>query len=150
MLLLLAGRFAWQTGEVRAAYEQAQHRTDIRFLGYVDDGDLARLMAAALALTYVSFSEGFGLPVLEAMYCDTPVLAAKASCLPEIAGEAALYVDPFSESSMAAGLELLYTDPLLAKTLVEKGRQQRVLFNWDKAAEEIYQCLSAHGERRDS
>lgn len=150
VLLLLAGRFAWQTGEVRAAYEQAQHRTDIRFLGYVDDGDLARLMAAALALTYVSFSEGFGLPVLEAMYCDTPVLAAKASCLPEIAGEAALYVDPFSESSMAAGLELLYTDPLLAKTLVEKGRQQRVLFNWDKAAEEIYQCLSAHGERRDS
>jgi glycosyltransferase involved in cell wall biosynthesis len=150
VLLLLAGRFAWQTGEVRAAYEQAQHRTDIRFLGYVDDGDLARLMAAALALTYVSFSEGFGLPVLEAMYCDTPVLAAEASCLPEIAGEAALYVDPFSESSMAAGLEQLYTDPLLVKTLVEKGRQQRARFNWDKAAEETYQCLSAHGERRDS
>ncbi len=148
VLLLLVGRFAWQTGEVRTAYEQAQSRADIRFLGYVEEADLARLMAAALALTYVSQSEGFGLPVLEAMYCDTPVLAANATCLPEIAGEAALYVDPLSESSIAAGLEKLYAEPALGQSLVEKGRQQRRQFSWDKAAEKIYQCLqqtAGHG-----
>ena len=85
--------------------------------------------------------EGFGLPVLEAMYCDTPVLAANATCLPEIAGDAALYVDPLSESSIAAGLEKLYSEPALAQSLVEKGRQQRRQFSWDKAAEQIYHCL---------
>jgi glycosyltransferase involved in cell wall biosynthesis len=126
---------------VRQAYEQARNRTDIRFLGYVEEADLARLMASALAMTYVSLSEGFGLPVLEAMYCDTPVLAANASCLPEVAGDAALYADPLSESSIAEGLEKLYADPALARALVEKGRQQRLQFSWDKAAELTYRCL---------
>lgn len=141
VLLLLAGRFAWQTGEVRQAYEQARHRADIRFLGYVEEADLARLMASALAMTYVSLSEGFGLPILEAMYCDTPVLAANASCLPEVAGDAALYADPLSESSIAEGLEKLYADKALASSLVEKGRLHRAQFSWDKAAEQTYQCL---------
>ncbi len=139
--LMLAGRFAWQTGEVRTAYEQAQHRSDIHFLGYVEDAELARLTAAALALTYISLSEGFGLPVLEAMCCDTAVLAARSSCLPEIAGDAALFVDPFSETSIANGMKRLYEEPELAQELIEKGRQQRQQFSWDKAAAAIYQCL---------
>jgi len=141
VLLLLAGRFAWQTGEVRTAYEQAHSRADIRFLGYVPEADLARLMASALALTYVSLSEGFGLPVLEAMYCDTPVVTANAGSLPEVAGTAALYVDPLSESSMAAALEKIYAEPAFAQSLVKNGRQQRGQFSWDRAAEEIYQIV---------
>ncbi len=143
VLLLLAGRFAWQTGEVRAAYEQVQSRADIRLLGYVPETDLARLMASALALTYVSLSEGFGLPVLEAMYCDTPVVAARAGSLPEVAGTAALYVDPLSESSIAAALEKIYAEPAYAQSLVEAGRQQRGQFSWALAAEQIYERLSS-------
>ena len=139
--LLLAGRFAWQTGEVLSAYEQATHRADIQFLGYVPEEDLPRLTAAATALTYLSISEGFGLPILEAMHCDTPVLAANTSCLPEIAGDAALLVDPFSEAAMAEGLEKLWSDQNFAQKLVEKGRVQRGKFNWDRAAEEIYEVL---------
>ena len=86
--LLLAGRFAWETGEVKSNYEQANSRADIHFLGYVADEKLPRLMASALALTYVSLSEGFGLPVLEAMPPAPPVLASDTTSLPEVAGEA--------------------------------------------------------------
>lgn len=139
--LLLAGRFAWQTGEVRTAYEQATHRADIHLLGYVPEEDLPRLTAAATAMTYVSLSEGFGLPMLEAMYCDTPVLAAQATCLPEIAGDAALLVDPLSETALAAGLEKLWNEPLFRQKLVKIGRIQREKFSWDTAAEAVYQAL---------
>ena len=141
--LLLAGRFAWQTGEVRSAYELAKHRADIHFLGYVAEEDLPRLTASATALTYVSLSEGFGLPVLEAMYCDTPVLTANTSCLPEIAGDAALLVDPLSETDIAEGLEKLWGDRDFAQNLVRKGRIQRDKFSWDRAAEEVYDVLKA-------
>lgn len=148
--LLLAGRFAWQTGEVRSAYEHAQHRTDIHFLGYVSEEDLTRLTAAATALTYLSLSEGFGLPMLEAMHCDTPVLAANASCLPEIAGDAALLVDPLSESAISEGLEKLWSDSDFAQKLVERGRIRREQFTWDQAAAEVYEALKGAAKQKYS
>lgn len=139
--LLLAGRFAWETGEVKTAFEQASSRADIQFLGYVGDETLPKLMASALALTYVSMSEGFGLPLLEAMHAEIPVLAADATALPEVAGDAALLVDPFSEIAIAEGLEKLWRDEILRKKLVGKGRVQREKFSWHAAAEQIYQIL---------
>jgi len=139
--LLLAGRFAWETGEVKSAFEQANSCADIHFLGYVADEILPKLMASALALTYISLSEGFGLPVLEAMNTDTPVLAANTTSLPEVAGDAALLVDPLSETAIAAGLEKLWGDRDFAQNLIEKGRVQREKFSWDTAAEQIYQLL---------
>lgn len=141
--LLLAGRFAWQTGEVKSAYEQAAHRSDIHFLGYVPETDLPLLTAAATALAYPSLSEGFGLPMLEAMHCDTPVLAANASCLPEIAGDAALLVNPLSETAMAEGLEKLWRDPKFAQQLIQNGQVQREKFSWDQAAEQVYAVLKS-------
>lgn len=139
--LLLAGRFAWKTGEVSAALEQSASKDDIRLLGYVPDEQLPGLLASALALAYVSLNEGFGLPLLEAMHTDTPVLTARATALPEVAGDAALYVDPLSEQSIARGLEKLWADRAFANTLVEKGRYRRDQFSWDAAAEEIYRIL---------
>lgn len=141
--LLLAGRFAWETGEVKATFEQANSRADIHFLGYLGDEDLPKLMASALALAYVSISEGFGLPLLEAMYAEVPVLAADVTAMPEVAGEAALLVDPFSETAIAEGLEKLWRDEFLRQKLVEKGRLQREKFSWDTAAGQIYQILKA-------
>lgn len=141
--LLLAGRFAWQTGEVKSACDQARYRQDIHFLGYVPETDLTRLMASALALTYLSIHEGFGLPLLEAMNTGTPVLTANSSCLPEIAGDAALLVDPYSEADIAAGIERLYRDAGLRSTLVANGRRRRAHFSWDTAAEQLYNLLAA-------
>jgi len=139
--LLLAGRFAWQTGEVRSAWEQSGYQEDIVFLGYVGEAELPRLTAAALAMVYVSISEGFGLPLVEAMACDTPVLTSNTSCLPEVAGDAALLVDPYSVQDIAGGMEQLHRNPDFARELVLKGREQRQKFSWDTAAGEVYQIL---------
>lgn len=141
--LLLAGRFAWQTGDVRSAWEQATFKDDIQFLGYVEEDQLPLLTAAAQASLYMSVSEGFGLPLVEAMACDTPVMTSNTSCLPEIAGDAALLVDPFDEAAMASGMARLYTDPALVERLIGLGRIRLQHFSWDKAAEEIYAVLKS-------
>jgi glycosyltransferase involved in cell wall biosynthesis len=139
--LLLAGRFAWETAEVTAAWEQARHRDHIRLQGYVPEEDLTALMAAAEALVYVSLNEGFGLPVLEAMHCNTPVITSNTSALPEVAGEAALLVDPTSEADIVSALIKIYTDDGLVAGLQEKMAAQRQKFTWDAAAEQVYRQL---------
>lgn len=145
--LLLAGRFAWQTGDVTNAYEAANCKNDIHFLGYVPEADLHRLTASALGLAYLSISEGFGLPMVEAMQAETPVIAARASCLPEIAGDAALLVDPFSVPEIAEGLEALWKNPALGQQLIEKARQRRDSFSWNKASDTIYQILRSLAQK---
>lgn len=142
--LLLAGRFAWETGAVRAAAESAQFREDIRFLGYVAEEDLRLLMASAIALVYVSLGEGFGLPVLEAFHADTPVICSNATALPEVAGDAALLVDPFSEPAISSAMEQIYSNGQLRSTLIEHGRQQRIRFDWDLAADRVFELLLRH------
>lgn len=139
--LLLAGRWAWQTGEVRSAWEGAQFRDQIQFLGYLDDADLAKVLGAAEALAYVSLWEGFGLPVLEALYAEAPVIFSATTSLPEVAGPAGLPVDPLSEESIASALTRLSSEPALAADLIEKGRQQRQQFDWDRTAAEVYETL---------
>jgi glycosyltransferase involved in cell wall biosynthesis len=141
--LLLAGRFAWQTGEVKTAWEQSAYKSDIHFLGYVSEEDLCRLMAAALALCYLSLSEGFGLPMVEAMNTGTPVLAANATCLPEVAGDAALLVDPMSENAIQLGLKQLYEQDALRASLIARGHIRKEAFSWDTAAEQVYEALKS-------
>ncbi|MBL7805234.1 MAG: glycosyltransferase family 4 protein [Saprospiraceae bacterium] len=145
--LLLAGRFAWQTGEVTQAYDQSAFKEDIVFLGYVPDDELPVLLGAALALTYVSLAEGFGLPLLEAFHAEVPVITANATALPEVAGDAALLVDPESEDSIARALQQVAQHEQLRQSLVEKGRLRRQTFDWDRAAEHIYQTLVSTARR---
>lgn len=137
-VLILAGRFAWNTGEVYTAVQQSPYQSDIVLTGYVPEEQLVRLMAAAYAFIYVSLSEGFGLPPLEAMHCEVPVIAANTTSLPEVCGEAALLTDPYSETAIANSMKSLWDNPQLATTLVQKGRAQRLKFSWDKAAVEVY------------
>lgn len=144
--LLLAGRFAWETGPVQAAVEQARHRSDVVMLGYVPEDQLPRLQAAALATVNVSLSEGFGLPVLESLYCDTPVLCSNTTALPEVVGDAAWLVQPESVAEIAAGLEKLYGDAALRARLIENGRVQRQQFDWDTAAETVYGSIRSVGQ----
>lgn len=139
--LLIAGRFAWQTGETTAAYERARHRADIHFMGYVPESELPRLTAAAHAMVYVSHNEGFGLPILEAMYCDVPVLCSNITAIPEVAGKAALQVDPYSEDAITAGLHRIYADEALRVALRAQMPAQRAQFDWDSAAAAVYECL---------
>ncbi len=139
--LLLSGRMAWGCEPVRAALRAAQHRADISLLGYVSESALAGLYGAASAVVNVSLSEGFGLPIVEAFACDIPVLCSNRTALAEVAGDAALQVNPESVEDIASGLARLYGDEVLRASLISKGRLRRTLFSWDTAAHQLYQLL---------
>ncbi len=139
--LLIGGRFAWQTGAVKTAFEAAQHQQDIHFLGYISDVELTRLTGAALALTYVSLFEGFGVPILEAMHCHTPVITSNTSSMPEVAGDAALLVNPTDVADIAAAMQRLYEDEALRNELIIKGNLQKTQFSWRKATDVIWESM---------
>ncbi len=139
--LLIAGRFAWKSGEVKTAWEAARFQKDIIFLGYVSDEEAPALTGAALALTYVSLFEGFGIPILEAMHCDVPVITSNVCSMPEVAGEAGLLVNPLSTEEIAGALHQIWQDPFLRQRLVAEGRKQRTKFSWERAEEVVYSQL---------
>ncbi len=139
--LLIAGRLAWQTEATEAAYAQSPYKSDIHLLGYVPESELPRLMAAARALTYVSLNEGFGLPVLEAFHCGVPALTSNTTALPEVAGKAALLVDPESEDAIYENLKKIYADEALRAELLRHAPEQKARFNWDQAAITVYDLL---------
>lgn len=136
--LLIAGRFGWQTGPVKTAYDNARYKDDIVFLGYVDDQALPGLMGSAIALTYVSFFEGFGIPLLEAMHAEVPVITSYNTGMKEVIGSAGKLVDPNITDQIAITMQLLYEDPADQQRLINKGKEQRQKFSWEKATDIVY------------
>jgi len=104
--------------------------------GYVADDDMRALLSGATAFAYPSLFEGFGLPILEAMACEVPVLTSNSSSMPEVAGDAALQIDPYSVDAIAAALTRLLTDAGLRRELVCRGRTQRTRFSFRRMAEQ--------------
>jgi glycosyltransferase involved in cell wall biosynthesis len=141
--LVLAGKKGWLYDDLFARVKALGLEDRVLFTGYVADDDKAPLLSGARALVYPSLYEGFGLPVLEAMTCGTPVLTSNVSSLPEVAGDAALLVDPLDVDAMAEDMSRLITDDELRVTLVEKGYTQVRKFSWARAAHEVLQVLEA-------
>ena len=139
--LVIGGRMAWKTGRLREAIEHSEYRTDILLPGFISDAELPEWMAAARAFVYPSLFEGFGLPLLEAMHAEVPVLTSNVSSLPEVAGRAALLIQPDSTEDIARGLAELDQNAPLRAELVERGREQRTRFSWARAAETVYEVL---------
>ena len=137
--LVLAGRPGWLSEPILAAARE--HAEVVRLLDYVADEDLAGLYSGALAFVFPSLYEGFGFPVLEAMACRTPVICSNTSSLPEVAGEAALLLDPTDTASLAAAIQRVIAEPGLRAELVEKGLTQVQKFSWAKAARETLAVL---------
>jgi glycosyltransferase involved in cell wall biosynthesis len=108
----------------------------IKFLGYVEDKDLPLLYSASIAFIYPSLYEGFGLPVLQAMAAGTPVITTKLSSIPEVAGNAALYIDPNDPLSLAQTMEGIISNNTLRLSLIDAGRKQASLFSWKRTANE--------------
>lgn len=132
--LLIGGRFAWQTGPIKAAYDAAIHKDSIHFLGYIDDSDLPTIMGSALALTYVSLFEGFGMPLLEALHCEVPIICSNVSSMPEVVGGAGILVDPTDVTDIANAMEQVWRKPEVDKA---KYAEQRARFTWERAVEVI-------------
>ncbi len=144
--LVIAGQKGWLYEEVFSTLEETGLGERVLFAGYVADEDLPALYSAAEVLVFPSFYEGFGLPPLEAMACGTPVVASDAPCLPEVLGDAALFVSPRSPESIASAVRRLLRDEELRAMLREKGFRRAAEFTWDKAAarlKEIYASLGA-------
>lgn len=134
--LVLAGNHAEFATGLKAEAARLKLGDRVIFPGRVSDPELAALYRGALGYAFVSLSEGFGLPGLEAMAEGLPVLAARASCLPEVYGDAAHYVDPESTEDIAAGLQKIATDQKLRQNLIAKGHQQVGKYSWAKMAKE--------------
>ncbi|HEX5416275.1 MAG TPA: glycosyltransferase family 1 protein [Chloroflexota bacterium] len=109
----------------------------VQLLGYVPPADLPSLFAAAVGFVFPSLYEGFGMPALEAMVWGTPVIASKASSLPEVVGDAGLLVDPYDVASLADALARLLEDPALRQELIAAGRSRAGLFTWDRCSEGV-------------
>lgn len=132
-------------------FPEAEHQArrtdvDVRFLGEVPEGDLAALYTGAEALVMPSLREGFGLPVVEAMACGTPVACSNVTSLPEVAGDAAVFFDPRNASSMAETLAQLLGDGELRRSLSRRGLRRASEFSWERAAErtaEVYRRVLA-------
>jgi glycosyltransferase involved in cell wall biosynthesis len=133
--LLLAGKSHYFSEELRKRIAAGKESGHVRELGYVPDRDLVMLLQDALALVYPSRYEGFGLPPLEAMHVGCPVITTSRTSIPEVCGDAALYIDPGARAEFGEALMAVENDAALRARLREAGVRQARKFTWEKAAE---------------
>jgi alpha-1,3-rhamnosyl/mannosyltransferase len=134
--LVIAGAWDRRYSESKQLVEHLHLSNSVRFLGSVDNRDLPALYAGADLFIFPSLYEGFGLPVLEAMACGTPVACSNTSSLPKIAGDAALRFDPTNTGEMAAAIQQILADKTLHRRLSVFGREQVTRFSWERTAQE--------------
>ena len=139
--LVLAGNIFWGDETVQAVISKMTAKNDIVFTGRISDDELVDLLGTAFALTFVPTFEGFGLPIVEAFQSDVPVICSNTTSMPEVAGNAALLVDPFSVEDIAEKMTRLWNDKILRKELIEKGQLQKNLFTWKRTAELLYKSI---------
>jgi glycosyltransferase involved in cell wall biosynthesis len=144
--LLLAGSFGFDSEAARERIERSHRKQDIQILGYVSDPQLEVLYRRASILAFPSLDEGFGMPVLDAMARGVPVLTSNVSAMPEVAGDAALLVDPTDVQSITDGLCRLATNSDLRETLIRAGLERAKEFTWEKSVDatwKVYEELMA-------
>jgi glycosyltransferase involved in cell wall biosynthesis len=135
--LVIAGGKGWLQAPIYAAVSQLGLTDRVHFIGFADDADLPALYSAARCVAFPSLYEGFGLPILEAMACGTPVVTSNVSSLVEVAGDATLLVNPRSTDELTDALTRLLTDSELRETLIARGFEQIKLFTWERAARQL-------------
>lgn len=132
--LVLTGVKGWNDKEIIKLLDKLKDR--VTYLGYVSNTELCQLYNLATLLVFPSFYEGFGLPPLEAMACGCPVVTSNTTSLPEVCGDAAIYVEPSYVDSIAEGIYKVITNEELRKTLIQKGFANAAKFSWTKCAQE--------------
>jgi len=144
-VLVIAGGPGWLCEDIFALADQ--YPDQVRMPGFVDDGDLPALYRGAALLAFPSLYEGFGLPVLEAMACATPVLCSNQSSLPEVAGDAALLLDPNDEEAWAGSIRSLLKDPARRQAMAAAGLARAAAFTWEHAAKQLLGLMERIGYR---
>jgi len=144
--LVVAGSKGWLFDEVFSLTEELQLLEHVLFLGPVPAHDLLFLYNEARLLAHPAFYEGFGLPLLEAMACGTPVVASNVASIPEVVGDAALLIEPEDVDGLAVAMWRLMTDEALREELIAKGLRRASRFSWEKAAQETLAIYHRLGE----
>ncbi|RPH26686.1 MAG: glycosyltransferase family 1 protein [Bacteroidales bacterium] len=139
--LVIVGDKMYGTSSMMRALKRMSFKNEVVFTGRLQVDRLRLVVGSALAMSYVSYYEGFGIPLLEAMNCDIPIVASHCTSIPEVVGDAAFYVDPFDVNSIADGLIRLCNDEELRNKLILNARKQRDKFSWDKSAQLLFDCI---------
>lgn len=134
--LVLVGTPSWEYEATFAEAASSAFKSRVIFTGYAPDQDLSALYSGARAFVFPSLYEGFGLPVLEAMQCGTPVIASNTTALPEVAGDAGLLIDPTDSEALCQAMLALVNDDQLRISLSQKGLERSKLFSWERCAEQ--------------
>ncbi|NUM51940.1 MAG: glycosyltransferase family 4 protein [Flavobacteriales bacterium] len=138
--LLLVGSKMWWTDEMQYAYNEMKHKHDVIFTGLVSDSEMANLMASAEAMVYVSFFEGFGIPVIEAQSCDVPVICSDTTSLAEIAGTSAILVNPSNVEEIAQAM-IRALEPQKRTELILNGQKNVLNYSWNKTASFLWESI---------
>jgi glycosyltransferase involved in cell wall biosynthesis len=141
--LVLIGRKGWHYEPIFAAIESSPWRSQIHHLDYLSDELVALFYSKAEAFVYPSYYEGFGLPVLEAMTLGAPVITSNTSSLPEVAGDAALFVNPDNPMDLVDAILQIISDSNLRRELIEKGHERAKLFSWERTARETLKAYKS-------
>ena len=147
--LVIAGKKGWLYDTIFTKVNILELGNDVIFTGYVDEIDAPVLMKGAVAFVFPSLYEGFGLPPLEAMACGTPVITSDTASMPEVAGDAAIMVDPYSVESISQAMERLLLDHNLRLQLIKKGLERASMFTWDRAVDivsDVYEQLAKQND----
>lgn len=136
--LVIVGEKLFKSDDIEQAYAQLKYQSDIIFTGRLDQQTLAKTVASSKGMVYISYFEGFGIPVLEALQSGVPVLTANKTSLPEVGGDAAIYCDPFDVSSIMEGMVKLAEGEFDSKLLLE----QAALFSWDQTARKVWGVIN--------
>jgi glycosyltransferase involved in cell wall biosynthesis len=143
--LVLVGAVYSNEGDVKRVIDKSNYKTDIIFTGRQPQEELEKIMASAFALAFVPYFEGFGIPIVEAMQCETPLICSNTTSMPEILGDAGILINPFEVNDIARGLVEIYYNKDLRLKLIENGKNRKDCFSWDKSADllwnSIIQCI---------
>jgi len=139
--LVIVGKRGWLSAPIERRAQELGITHYVHFIGYVADSELPALLAGALCFIFPSLYEGFGMPVIEAMACGTPVITSTSSSLPEVAGEAALLVDPLDTNAIAAAIMQMIDNATLRETLRQRGLARARLFTWEACARQTLEVL---------
>lgn len=139
--MVLVGEKFFLTRSMEEQLEKMENKQDVIFTGRLSPEQLNNVLGAAWAMTFVPYFEGFGIPIVEAMKCDIPVIASKVTSLPEIAGNAAIFVSPESPGSIRDGMSRIVKEEGLRQELIQRGRIRREQFSWDHTAQKLWNAV---------
>lgn len=138
---VLVGEKMYWNKEINESFQRMSFKDDVIFTGRLGPKDLSLVVGSSLALVYTSYFEGFGIPIIEAFNSEVPVITSNVTAMPEIAGDAALLVNPSNAKEISSAMRSIVDDEQLSLTLVEKGRKRRNEFSWDKTADRLWKSI---------